>query len=131
MSMRRNTMHPGLQNFRIALPPKTHRIAATCAEVDCDHYLNGWQTRVAVNSPQEIYIRKKSGRRWRLRETGESFLTFEFEAGQRCFREHDRLSGRPPWYIYETAHGKQMHRPEDWMEHAHEEIDKQFREKAQ
>lgn len=123
-SMQRNTMLPGLQNFRVAMPPQTHRIAATCAEVDCTHYLGGWLTVVAIGSRQDLYIRTHSGRKWTCTKIGENALEYRFEPGQRCFREHTRLSGRPPFYLYETAEGRRVHQPQDFMEHAHEEIKK-------
>ena len=124
--MRRNTIAPNLQRFRISLPVSTHRIPATCEEVDCIHYLGGWMTIVAVGSPQEDLIRKRSGRRWRvqMKDGSTTILEFIFEPGQQCFREHTRLSGRPPFYIHETAGGRRLHTPEGFMEHAHQEIEK-------
>lgn len=81
-------------------------------------------TVVAVGSPQEDYIRKRSRRKWRVEQTSETILTFIFEPGQRCFREHTDLNGRPPYYLHETADGRRVHRPQDFMEHAHQEIEK-------
>lgn len=119
-------MHPKLHNFRIALPAATHRVAASCADVDCTHYLGGWATVAAVGSPQEEYIRNRSQRRWRVEQTSPTILTFIFEAGQRCFREHTRLNGREPFYLHETAEGRRVHRPQDFIEHAHQEIGRHF-----
>ncbi len=130
MSMPRNAMHPGLQNFRVAMPPATHRISATCREVDCTHYLGGWMTVVAVDSRQDIYIKNHCGRKWTVTKVGANTLEYIFEPGQTCFREHTRLSGRPPFYLHETAEGRRVHRAQDFIEHVHEETDRHFAEKV-
>lgn len=122
--MQRNAMHPGVQKFRVAMPASTHRTEATCEEVDCIHYLGGWQTIVAIDSPQDVYIRKHSGRRWTVEKIGDNALTYTFEPGQKCFRDHTRLNGREPFYLHETAEGRRVHRPQDFMEHAHDEIER-------
>ena len=122
--MRRNTIHPDKQRFRISLPPTTHRMAATCEDVDCPHYLNGWKTVVAPGSAQDVYIRTQSRRKWRVEQTSETILTYYFERGQRCFREHTMINGREPFYLHETAEGRRVHRPQDFMEHVHEEFKK-------
>ena len=124
--MPRNTIHPGRQDFRISMPASTHRIPATCEEVDCTHYLGGWMTVVAIDSRQDIYIRKDKSRRWTVKKVGDSALEFIFAPGQTCFREHTRLSGRPPFYLHETADGRRLHRAQDFIEHVHEETDRHF-----
>ena len=123
--MPRNTMHPAVQRFRIAIPAATHRRPASCRDVDCTHYLHGWQTVVAVGSAQEHFIRKQSGRRFRVEQTSDTILTFTFESGQRCFgTQHTVQTGRPPFYLHETSAGRRVHTPEGFMEHAHEQIEK-------
>ena len=124
--MPRKTIHPNLQNFRIAMPPSTHRMVATCEDVDCDHYLGGWMTVVAVDSRQDVYIRKHSGRKWTVTKVGTQ-LEYRFEAGQKCFTEHTLLNGREPFYLHETAEGRRVHRAKDFIEHAHQEIDRHFK----
>ena len=130
--MRRNAMHPARQDFRVAMPPSTHRIPATCREVDCPHFLDGWMTVVAVGSRQDIYIRHDNSRKWtvQMKEGSTTILEFIFEPGQTCFREHTRLSGRPPFYLHETADGRRLHRAQDFIEHVHEETDRHFAERA-
>ncbi len=125
------SMQPDQQNFRVALPPATHRIPATCEEVDCPHYLEGWMTIVAVDSRQANYIRRYSGRQFTVTKTGENILEYKFAAGQECFRDHTRLSGRPPFYLHETREGRRMHTAENFVEHAHEEMDKNERFKRE
>ena len=131
MSMPRNAMHPNLQEFRVLMSPKTHRQRATCAEVDCPQYLGGWLTVVAVGSLQDDYIRNRSGREWTVTKVGDSQLEYRFPAGQRCFDsdQHTRLNGREPFYVHETAERRLVHRPKDFIEHAKEEIERQFADK--
>ena len=124
--MRRNTLHPAIQRFRVSLPFSTHRDPASCQDVDCTHYLGGWITIVGVGSEQEDYIRRLSGRKFSVKkqEGSTTILEFTFESGQRCFQEHTVLNGREPYYLHETAQGRRVHTPEGFMEHAHQEIEK-------
>jgi hypothetical protein len=58
---------------------------ASCAEVDCLHYLHGWATSVLPGSQDEHVVRT-SGRHWASVEaTPEGFLRFVFPPGQSCF----------------------------------------------
>ena len=84
--------------FETTWPMSTHWRDATCQEVNCPHYLNGWITRVAPGSQQDLYIRADKERRYKL-ERGEEFNFYTFEAGQRCFRsgQHRIKLDRGPW----------------------------------
>ncbi len=125
MSMQRNDIGKKEQRFVVSLPPATHRVPATCADVDCPHYIGGWMTIVGKGSPQEDYITRLSGRRYKVGREYDQTIEYIFEAGQRCFREHTDLSGRPPYYIHQTQEGRRVHsRGKDFIEHVHEEIDK-------
>lgn len=66
---------------------------ATCAEVDCPHYLNGWRTVIDETTEQgqrqAVYVRQRSGRRFtEARAEGGLLTEFTFYPGQRCFTEH-------------------------------------------
>lgn len=114
------------QNFRIVAPLSTHWQAATCAEVDCPHYLAGWLTIVPEGSEQAEYIRYKSGRTFTEERNADGTVGFSFKAGQRCFRSHDhrRRIDKPELFLHESQGQKRVHaRPEHWVEHIHEEID--------
>ena len=88
------------QIFRMSAPIPTHRRPAHCKEVDCPHYLNGWRTVVATASPQALYIRHHSGRRFEETvEAGQS--TFTFYPGQACFRRHTTTLERPPFLLHQ------------------------------
>lgn len=38
--------------YALSKPAASHRRTATCAEVSCKHYLNGWQIHVEVGAPE-------------------------------------------------------------------------------
>ena len=130
--MLRNPIPANRQDFRALLPPDTHRQPATCRDVDCPHYLGGWMTIVPVDSKQDVYIRNESGRKFTVTKLDGDQIEYRFEAGQRCFRQHTQLNGREPFYIHETKESRRVHqRGEDFMEHAHLELDRHFRDKKQ
>jgi hypothetical protein len=84
--------------FEANWPSRTHWRKATCREVDCSHYVNGWVTRVAPGSPQDLYIRADTERHHKL-ERGEEFNYYTFEPGQRCYRsaQHRIKLDRGAW----------------------------------
>jgi hypothetical protein len=87
------------KTYGIAAPRATHSRPATCAEVDCAAWKNGWKTIVPTVSPQADYIRNGDHGRhyvWRGAEAG--MTEFEFPPGQVCFRasEHTISLHREP-----------------------------------
>lgn len=117
-----------MQSYVISAPLATHHRRATCAEVKCSGYSNGWRTPIDETSDlgqqQAHYIRQQSGRKFA--EWAEAGLTvFEFEAGQQCFREHFAPLDRPAIYLVQGGDWRgnprriptRRHvRPEDWVE---------------
>lgn len=103
-----NRIEPGMpvdayKTYRIVSPQATHFRPATCAEVDCEAYLNGWRSTIdeatVLGGQQAHYIRKQSGRGF-TEERLESGLTqFDFSAGQRCFTQHQARLDRPEHYL--------------------------------
>jgi hypothetical protein len=79
------------ETFQILAPRQTHTRVATCAEVECEQYANGWTTRIDgrtdLGARQAKYIVEHSGRHFTASTAG-TLVTFTFPAGQRCFREH-------------------------------------------
>ena len=123
--MPRNLVHPAEQHFRVLMPAATHREYATCVDVNCSHYREGWATVVAVDSPQERYIRKDSGREFRVEETSDSIVTFVFAPGQRCFQQHTALNGGGPFDPHETREGRRVQgRGKEFIVHTNEKMDK-------
>lgn len=114
------------RTFQILSPLSTHHRKATCVEVDCPHYLNGWRVRVEGLPPEMLHSAKTSGRKFtELHVTAdENWLVFE--AGQQCFRaaQHYKLLDRQEIFIARdgdhrgnpTGNVRKHTRPEDWID---------------
>lgn len=85
-------------------PAATHWRKATCAEVDCEQYLNGWRTIVPAGSDSDLWLEHHSGRHF-IRNVvpqpdGARLAEYVFAPGQQCFRgqagEHKLPLHRPP-----------------------------------
>lgn len=63
-----------MKSYVIAAPRSSHFRAATCAEVECRHYRNGWETVIDESTDdgraQADYIRTASGRAFREKGGG-------------------------------------------------------------
>jgi hypothetical protein len=93
------------KTYEIAAPLPSHFRPGTCAEVDCEHYLRGWQTAIDESSnlgqAQAYHIRQRAGRAY-TEARGEHGLTvFTFPPGQPCFRagEHRVSLERDPLFL--------------------------------
>lgn len=119
------------KTYEIVAPLQTHFRKATCAEVECAAYVNGWVTLVPSNSDAALYIRSgASGRRFT--EVNDSYdqligmTEFMFPPGQQCFAsdKHRVPLEREPFYIARggDARGNPMRerrvhtRASDWQE---------------
>ena len=91
------------KTYQIVSPLSTHFRPGTCDEAGCLAYRHGWQTNIDeatdLGQRQAHYIRKLSGRRFSERRTELGITAFEFEAGQKCFREHRVPLDRPELYV--------------------------------
>lgn len=89
------------KTYAVVAPLSTHWRKATCAEVDCPHYLNGWRTRIETLAPELLRTARNSGRHYTVLQiaAGESYLVFR--AGQPCFAAatHRKRIEREPLYI--------------------------------
>ena len=102
-------------HWRAVRPQDTHWREASCREVGCQKYLNGWQTVLPVNDAANIEYIKRSG--MGFREAAEGRLTrFIFEPGQECFEGraggHRILIERDPLLLRDT----QVMAPLEWMD---------------
>ncbi len=88
------------KTYAIDAPRSTHTRPASCAEVECQAWANGWRTVVPSNSPQAVYIRGKSERRFIEVRQDAGMVEFFFSPGQSCFRagEHRISLERPPLF---------------------------------
>lgn len=123
------------KTYEIIAPLSTHYREATCEEVECVNFVNGWKTIVPSDSPQAQYIRSgASGRRFLESRTDNDLAEFVFSAGQRCFASntHRLPLERDPLYVVRggDARGnplreRRVHaRAEDWREDFAESLDK-------
>lgn len=83
---------PGaMQTYEIDAPLTTHWRTATCAEVECAAYLQGWTSDVPPDSAGEARIKQiydaeiRSGK-VTTSKTSEGFTRYHFPAGTACFR---------------------------------------------
>lgn len=90
------------QTYQILAPVSTHFRPATCAEVDCPDYLNGWRVRLEALTPEVAQTARTTGRRYRELHVQEGETWLVFEAGQPCFRastHRKSLEREPMWRV--------------------------------
>ncbi len=115
------------KTYAINAPRSTHTRPATCAEVECPAWINGWKTVVPGDSMQAAYIRARSGRHFTEVKQDAGIVEFLFFPEQPCFRagEHRISLERPP--IFSVRGGdfrgnplqilpRRFARPEDWRD---------------
>ncbi|MCP4960927.1 MAG: hypothetical protein GY925_16880 [Actinomycetia bacterium] len=104
--------------------------SATCAEVDCAAYLQGWSTFVDVGSvlgrEQADYLRFHSGRRFTEHPDLGGRIEFRFPGGQTCFAgDHKVPAEEEPIYFWRPGdhrggyvrHDVRIYdRPEQWVD---------------
>lgn len=118
------------KTYEIIAPLQTHFRPATCEEVECGAWRNGWKTLVLNDSEAALYIRSgASGRRFSEVGFGQDpgqLVQFIFDPGQKCFAadKHRVPLEREPLYVARggDARGnplreRRVHtRAEDWQE---------------
>jgi hypothetical protein len=138
------------ETYQVAAPLSTHYRPATCQEVDCGHYRDGWRTvvdeRTDLGARQAAYVRAACrpvdvalaahlghGGVRRYVETSEDGRTvFTFPPGQPCFTEHRVSLERPQLYVVRdgdwrgnpTGRVRRHTRPEHWVEDCAEAVDR-------
>lgn len=114
------------QTFQISMPLESHWRRATCAEVDCPQYLNGWRVRLEPLSEEDRWAIHRSGLKYDRLDVAEGETWLIFEAGQPCFAssEHRAPIGRPELFIVKGGDWRgnprgdvrQHKRAEDWVD---------------
>lgn len=124
------------KSYEIKAPLATHWSVATCADVDCDAYLLGWESHINeatdLGQRQAHYIRRESGRRFTEERTPAGLTVFKFEAGQKCFAQHNARNARPERFVERGGDHRgnprrefRAHvRPDDWVESFSEHQDR-------
>jgi len=128
-------LNPGAyRSFEVHQPLKTHYRDATCKEVDCQHYLEGWVSRLdSATSEGRRWIAavRSSGRRFTVTAEG-TVQTFRFAPGQRCFQAPHKVPvGRPEIYVVRdgdwrgnpTGRTDKNVRPDEFVERMAENLD--------
>lgn len=79
-----------MKTYAIVAPKTT--VAASCVEIDCEHYLLGWRLRIDSLPADMVHAATHAGRKFERLEVAEGETWLVFEAGQPCFRasEHQR-----------------------------------------
>jgi hypothetical protein len=95
--------------FGIAAPLSTHWVPATCEQVGCEQYLNGWAVRVEGLPEQMLYDATHSGRSYRIEKVAPGHTLLVFAAGQPCFRASQhrrRVTDRQEIYTVSSQGGR-------------------------
>lgn len=122
-----------MKTYGLAQPQETHFRRASCREVDCPNYANGWRSGFDVTDAEQAaaarVIRDKSGRLFTIEELrGPSGrierVVFTFGPGQECFLPHRVALERDPivyvrdgdWRGNPTGRKHLFKGPEDWRD---------------
>lgn len=74
------------KTFAWRAPVATHFRRATCEEVRCPQWANGWRLRVEGLEPGDLHLVKTCGRKFTELEISATEHWLVFESGQACFR---------------------------------------------
>jgi hypothetical protein len=117
---------PGaMQTYEVDAPLETHWRAATCEEVGCKAYQQGWTTSVPSGSTDEARLRA-SGRQWSMISQGDGLEIYHFPAGTTCFRAifHKLPLERPAIFTVRSGDWRgtdgvirQFNNGADWVDH--------------
>lgn len=125
-----------MMTFQIEAPVSRGRWwrRATCAEVGCAQYLNGWTTtideRTTLGQAQGRYIRRESGRGFTVARDEQGMTVFTFHPGQRCFQSGDHrvrnldvpeihVARGGDWRGNPTGQLVRHSGPGPWLDHLH------------
>ena len=100
---------------RAVSPIETHFREATCREVNCRAWLEGWETIVPDPSEPSEFIRAgklKPARRYIERSSTPGMVTFKFFPEQKCFRQHKMRLERDPFFLKNST----SMRGTDWVD---------------
>lgn len=88
--------------FRVRQPLATHFRRATCAEVDCANFQNGFKINVDTRTPvgrRQAQLIRESGARFTAVRLPDGTADAVFPPGTLCFRPHYRTLFREPLTI--------------------------------
>ena len=126
------TLNPtAFTTFQLIQPSRTHFRPASCAEIECPHYVHGWISTVPAGSKEEWACRN-SRRGFTETKVEGNLIRFHFYAGQPCFKykTHEKFLEREALHIVRQGdwrwrgQGKTHTKPEFWREEFSEHQDK-------
>lgn len=93
------------KTYRTSSPLTSHYRKATCQEIDCRFYREGWTFRVQDMTAQDLYMVKQLGKRYTEQHIEEGVDYLVFEPGQTCFAESQHFIplDRPAFFF--RGHG--------------------------
>lgn len=120
------------KTYQLKSPITSHFRPATCEEVNCQNYLNGWRVRIDNLDKALVYTARNSGRKYTELSVSESENYLVFEPGQKCFaHSQHKVRIRQELYIVRggdwrrnTGVIRQHVRGEDWVEDFQEHQDR-------
>lgn len=121
------------KTYSLSAPIETHRRRATCREIDCPQWIEGWETPVIPGSTDEALLRRMCDglidgvRRYftELPIRSDGMLRLHFAAGQPCLAAstHTVTLEREPLYVvrggdWRSSTGliRRHTRGNDWVE---------------
>lgn len=117
-----------MKTYAIIRQDGVHMRPATCAEIECPQWVNGWITRVPRGTDLEAYIVSGAhGRRcYEVTPIESAERQFMFAIGQSCFREstHRVPIEREPFFVVRDGDWRGNprgtaainRRPDDWVD---------------
>ena len=108
-------------HWKATRPRETHWREASCREVECGQYLNGWQTVLPANDTANIGYIKRSGMGFKEEVEGQ-LVRFIFGPGQECFK--GRAGGhripieRDPILLRDS----QVMEPMEWLDRMNDDL---------
>ncbi len=112
------------KTYQVSVPQK-HMRAATCDEVECPNWLNGFKVAVPVGESRQAYLIKTSGKPYTVQDDGDGTRWAVFAAGTHCFAEPThRIATGPELYVVKggdwrgnpTGMRRVHSKPEHWVE---------------
>lgn len=121
------------QTYAIRAPLATHWRSATCAEVECEMYVDGWRLNASVVTDADKKFIRESGRHWTLLDVGNGDQWLVFEPGTPCLLQwgpgqpfterHHKVQVRPEIYLLTPGdwrmwcgRGYKFDRPDQWVD---------------
>ncbi len=103
-------------HWRIETPRSSHYRTASCAEVNCPNYQNGFQIILPTTMIVQIIAIRESRMQYNEEEMEGGLIRFVFAPGQECFEgqagEHKTNLERDPIFLKNRT----VQEPEQWKD---------------